>query len=234
MYYAYQKENVVVLFAIQKNGNKKVALHGQLILNQYTFSREQWEMRQYEKPFEWFGADTPNCLDCKYKGVNGKCYTHKYHSFLSFMYHIKRAKKKVGENPVPIEKFDWDKLYKQAEGLFIRFGVYGEPVFVPVENMEKLIKKAYTYTGYTHAWDKYPEYKDLLLASCDGVSEAFRAISEGWKPYTIIKKKEELDGNEKNFVNCPASKEAGQKTVCSICKLCSPAKSSKPIYILEH
>lgn len=234
MYLAYKTNDVVVLFSAQKNANKKVALSGQLILNQYTFSLEQWEQKKYAQPFDWFDSDKANCLDCKYRGKKGKCYTHKFHSFMSFHKHISEAKSELGEDIVPIEKFNWNKLYKMAENLFIRFGVYGEPIFVPAENMGKLIKKCYAYTGYTHAWRKYPEYKDLLIASCDGIGESFEAMAEGWKPYVIIKNKEELFGNEKDFVNCPASNEAGKKTVCSICKLCSPKKHSKPIYVLEH
>ena len=231
MYLAYKDQEVVVLFSVQTNHNKKIALTGQLILNQFSFSKKQWEGDLNFSDF--FAADAANCLNCVRRGKENKCYTRKYHQFLSFVNHIKKAKEELGEIP-DIKDFNWDKLYSVSKSLYIRFGVYGEPIFVPFENMGVLISNAYTYTGYTHAWKQYPEYKKHLLASCDNIMETFEAMAEGWKTYTAIKDKKQIEGNEKNFINCPASKESGKMTVCSICKMCNTKIKGKPIYIMEH
>lgn len=235
-YLAYKDtaNDVVILFSKQLNGNRKIAPSRMVILNQFTFSIEQWEMAETSTFNEFYSTAKSNCLDCVYAGVKGKCYTRKLHSYFSFKYHIKSAKAQLQTIPEK-ENFDWNKLYKLTTKVeYIRFGVYGEPVFIPKDNILKLIKVQPNYTGYTHAWQQFDDYKDIFLASCNNISESFFAMSLGWKTFTSIANKEALKGFEKKFVNCPASAESGKKSLCSICGLCRGNKKGKPIYILEH
>jgi hypothetical protein len=235
-YLAYKDtaNDVVILFSKQLNSNRKIAPSRMVILNQFTFSTEQWEKVETASLAEFFTANQSNCLNCVYGGAKGKCYAQKFHSWMSYKHHIKGAKAQLNTIPEK-ENFDWNKLYKLAAKVdYTRFGVYGEPVFIPKANILELIKIQPNYTGYTHAWQKFEDYKDIFLASCNNISETFFAISLGWKPFASIKNMEELKGFEKKFVNCPASAESGKKSLCSICGLCRASKKGKPIYILEH
>jgi len=233
-YFAYQTKDVVVLFSRQLNHNKKVAIPGQLILNHFTFSKTQWDKTEELEGFAFFDEDQSNCLSCVYRGKKGKCYTHKFHSYISFLNHIKAAKKQLGEIPM-LENFNWKALYSEAKNCsYFRVGVYGEPVFIPLDNLGEIIKNCPKYTGYTYAWMDYPEYKKYILASCNNANETLLAMAMGWKTFTSINDLSELKGMEKNFILCPASKEGGKLTLCSLCGLCSINKKSKPIYVFEH
>ena len=232
-YFAYQTKDVVVLFSRQLNGNRKVAMNGQLILNHFTFSKTQWEKAETMTFKEFYAADGSNCLSCPYRSNNG-CYTQKFHSWMSFKRHIKSAKTQIAENPM-LEDFNWKALYSEAKNCsYFRVGVYGEPIFIPLNNLGEIIKNCPKYTGYTHAWMDYPEYNKYLLASCNNAGEALLAMAMGWKTFTAVKSVSDLKGMEKNFLLCPASKEGGKLTLCSLCRLCSTNKTSKPIYVFEH
>ena len=203
------------------------------IVQTYTFSRKQFEAivnRTNSGMREFFSNADTNCLDCPFNEF-GKCYTHKFNQYVGFISMLKSIAK---ETP------SWDKIpefslstkvmaQKLSSGTYVRFGTYGEPSLHPVELIEAMVSTCDNWTGYTHQWQK----KDLspwLMASVHTLEGEQMARSKGYRSY--IATDEKLD----SIVNCPASKEAGYKSSCSKCGLCSGTlgKGTKSIYILTH
>ena len=86
------------------------------------------------------------------------------------------------------------------------------------------------YTGYTHQWKSNKELSKFFMASTHTKNEAVKASKLGYRSFiatnTIIE----------DVINCPASKEGGNKSTCSKCSLCSgtEGKGKKDIFILNH
>jgi hypothetical protein len=121
-------------------------------------------------------------------------------------------------------------IVSMSAGKFIRFGTYGEPSLHPHELIESMVSASQNWTGYTHQWTKKKELSKFFMASVHTSAEEQNASNEGWRSYVATETK--LD----EYVNCPASKEAGYKSSCSKCGLCSgtEGKGNKSIYILNH
>ena len=120
----------------------------------------------------------------------------------------------------------------------VRIGSYGDPSAVPTEVWKIITAKAKGFVGYTHQWTRAfidPNLKHYCMASCDTESEARRASLMGWRTFRVRLKTEKVLPNE---AICPASIEAGQKTTCEKCGLCSGIKdnkdSRKSIAIIVH
>jgi hypothetical protein len=69
------------------------------------------------------------------------------------------------------------------------------------------------------------------MASVHNEAQALFASKQGWKSFIATK-----EALAKPFVNCPASEEAGFKSTCSKCGLCSgnEGKGQKSVWILQH
>lgn len=228
-YAAYSTGDVVVLFSLQINKNAKVGFVGELIANQFSFSLLQWEHAETLTRKEFFMYDAPNCLNCPFRGGNG-CYTNKFHSWLSYKQHIKAAKMQLPNIP-KLDKFNWLSVYSMAKkASYFRFGAYGEPIFVPLFAMKE-ISTIVSFTGYTHAWRKYPEYNKYLMASTHSESEARESNDMQYRSYTITPKGHKAA----KHTQCPAAPDV-QKTVCSVCLKCAgtTSKSKSNIYINQH
>jgi len=121
-------------------------------------------------------------------------------------------------------------IVSMSAGKFIRFGTYGEPSLHPQELIEGMVSASQNWTGYTHQWTKKKELSKFFMASVHTSEEEQNASSEGWRSYVATETK------LSEYVNCPASKEAGYKSSCSKCGLCSgtEGKGNKSIYILNH
>lgn len=112
-------------------------------------------------------------------------------------------------------------------GRMVRLGTYGDPAAVPIEVWQTLIAKAAGHTGYTHRWLTIDRaWSKLVMASADGETDAYDAWLMGYRTFrvgaTAIKGRE---------INCPASKEAGERTQCIACKLCMGTESRSPVSI---
>jgi hypothetical protein len=117
----------------------------------------------------------------------------------------------------------------------VRFGTYGDPCACPIEIFEQLAQNCKGYTGYTHTWrnkDFNNNWAKLLMASVDNMFEQFEAVSKGYRYFRVqIGSKLPLPGE----ISCPASAEAGKKTVCASCLLCGgTSKKAKNIVIQDH
>lgn len=115
----------------------------------------------------------------------------------------------------------------------VRLGTYGDPAAVPRQVWDLLLTNATGHTGYSHQNNIKDSYTDITMTSVDSEDEARLAWSRGERTFRVMDVKEQpVKGKE---ILCPASKEAGQKTVCELCKLCSGSQINKrSIAIMKH
>lgn len=168
------------------------------------------------------GADYSICGDCPARGDGtGKgriCYVtlihgpaNVYRSFLRGVY--------PAATPAEVAEI--------VAGKMVRLGTYGDPAAAPLVIWETLIAKAEGHTGYTHQFRVItPAWSRLVMASADSLSDAKDAWLRGYRTFRVGAVA--LAGRE---VNCPASKEAGERTQCISCKLCMGSTSKAPVSI---
>jgi hypothetical protein len=112
-------------------------------------------------------------------------------------------------------------------GKMVRLGTYGDPAAAPLAIWEHLIAKAEGWTGYTHQWRTIEAgWSRLVMASADSVADSREAWLRGYRTFRVGAVP--MTGRE---INCPASKEAGERTQCISCKLCMGSTSKAPVSI---
>jgi hypothetical protein len=119
-----------------------------------------------------------------------------------------------------------------VSGRMIRLGTYGDPAAVPLPVWQALLRWAAGHTGYSHQWPTLTEaWSRLVMASVDSIEEMDEAHSRGWRTFRVGA--EPVLGVE---INCPASKEAGERTQCIDCLLCmgTTSRSPRSIQIAPH
>ena len=242
-------ENIVVL-RHGKTSNKKIVQANENIVQTYTFSQSQFEYiykceKDSVKPIfsTFFSLDTANCGDCPFaanKAFNvtkiGKCYTHKvmqYSGFISMLKSINKQFDTFADIPTYQESIDVliNFAIDKCSNKYVRFGTYGEPTVLPLKLVNMMSKYSKSYTGYTHQWVKNRDYSKYFMASVHNESGASTAAKFGYRSFIAAK-----ENNSTTAVVCPASKEAGFKSTCSLCGLCSgtAGKGKKDVIILEH
>jgi hypothetical protein len=117
-------------------------------------------------------------------------------------------------------------LRPYISGRPIRFGSYGDPAAIPPRVWRSLRQGASGSTGYTHQWRRpgLDDGKDLFMASCDDERDRADASAAGWRTFTVVPVDAPVPPGD---VRCPASEEAGKKTTCSNCKLCSGSMADR-------
>ena len=137
---------------------------------------------------------------------------------------------KAGKYP-RIKTADFVEMTKDRT---VRLGMYGDPACVPKRNNKMWIKSAKAHTAYSHQAKTHGANYDptICMRSADTLDEAREAWSKGERTFRVghltsmVKDKEIL---------CPASEEAGRRTTCDKCKLCSGMKiNAKSILIPAH
>jgi len=117
----------------------------------------------------------------------------------------------------------------------VRLGTYGDSSAVPSYIWDSLLSKSKGRTGYTHQFDiKSADVRaDLCMISVDTKEQAYHQWSLGNRTFRVGKTLQDMvKGKE---ILCPASKEAGQRTTCEKCLLCSGNKiKAKNIFITAH
>ena len=231
----FRTNDTIQVFRFDTTSNDKIeANKKRKIVQSYTFSRKQYELilnGTNEGMRMFFSNADSNCLDCPFNEF-GKCYTHKFNQYVGFVSMLKSIASEFGSFD-NIPKFSREihrQIVKMSQGTYVRFGTYGEPSVHPLQLIKDVIKVAINHTGYTHQWDKKPELSSVFMASThDAISEHI-ARDKGFRSF--IATDQPIDG----AVNCPASKEAGYKSHCSKCGLCSGSegKGNKSVYILIH
>jgi hypothetical protein len=230
----FKSGNNIQVFRYGTTSNNKIeADKKRKIVQTYTFSRSQYEKILANvkgmKPF--FNSADSNCLDCPFNSF-GKCYTHKFNQFVGFVSMLKSIAKKYGEfdNIPSYNEQMRGEIVDLSRNTYVRFGTYGEPSEHPTELIQLMAEVASNWTGYTHQWHMKRELSDYFMASVHNIHQEKRAATLGFRSFIAS------DDKIKGIVNCPASKEAGNKSTCSKCGLCSgtKGKGNKSIYILTH
>lgn len=245
--YSYRNGNNIIVFRYGKTTNKKIADNKDNIVQTYTFSKAQFNYitdcrNSGTKPEfkEFFSLDADNCGDCPFAANNkfnvdkiGKCYTHKvmqYSGFVSMMKSISKQYECFDNIPEFSEEIHSDIL-KICNKKYVRFGTYGEPTEIGLDLISDITDICSTWTGYTHQYVRKSDYLQYFMASVHNEHQS-KVVSNRWNGRSFIASK---DGSEDGVV-CPASNEAGFKSTCAKCGLCSGVngKGKKDVKILEH
>lgn len=240
----FKLDKTVQVFRLGKTENKKISDGKDKIVQSYTFSEDQYNyirqnMLAGTKPVfkEFFSLDAKNCFDCPFSvnsNAGGKCYTHKVMQYLGFVAMLKSIVNEFG-NIKNIPTYDNGfalQLGAMAKDRYVRFGSYGEPTMHPITLVGLMASMAKTYTGYTHQWFRKPEYLKFFMASTHNEFQA-KTVKDKFESRSFIAVK---DNKGVDAVICPASDEAGFKSTCAACGLCSGSmgKGKKNVVILEH
>ena len=172
--------------------------------------------------------------DKKAKGLNSinidrKCYVATFQAPLQ----IYKSWLK-GNYPVLTPKQAQKRLaYKK-----VRLGSYGDPIHVPLEVWNTILKFTLGTTGYTHQWKNklYNDYKKYLMASVETIKEKLQANSLGYRTFRV---RQETDVTDSNEVGCLSDRNArGTKKLvpCIDCMMCSglTSKVKQSISIIQH
>ena len=126
-----------------------------------------------------------------------------------------------------------NNISELGRGRMVRLGTYGDPAAVPSYVWEQLLDEAIGHTAYSHQNDIIPIDKKIFMGSADSLEHAKKFWNDNIRTFRVI---QNLDEIQKNEILCPASKEAGRKSTCAKCKLCSgtSSNSKKSIAIVQH
>jgi len=230
MYYQFIENDVITCLSCKNSANTK--LGKSKLIATYHFSIDQILSIDLKQ-------DAKNCLDCpfSYSSGDGKCYTHKGTQYFGLIAMMKRLRKVLLKGEIlPFDQTSFEKFVNRTQSkrvkrkpTFLRMGAYGEPIFLPLSVIKTLTAVVNNnYTGYTQQWGKkYEDYKTYLMASCHNSFEYNIAKSLNWRTFFV-------DGTD--GINCPASDEAGKRTTCDVCALCSGTngKGKTDIFIKNH
>ena len=223
----------IVVIGIPKSSNSKTGGMFQTII-----------MRSYIDPItaSRLGEDFSVCGECVHRGVphegdSGGAKKRSCYVMLLMVLSVFKAYKKGNYKrvqPVGLQSMH-DALADIGYGLVIRLGSYGDPAAVPSYLWESLVSKAKGRTGYSHqATLEGADYRpDLTMRSADTIQEAEQAWARGERTFRVTANvKDIVQGKE---IMCPASEEAGRRTTCEQCKLCSGNTiNAKSIAIVVH
>lgn len=172
------------------------------------------------------GRDTAICGNCPLRGgPNGRqCYVQVKNAPRAVFKKNRRLRGQI----VPASQ-----VVPALRGRSLRMGSYGDPCAVPLRVWQKFLAAARTWTGYTHQWrTAAPSWRRYVMASVDSRAERDQAWSLGWRTFRVLEHSDTVDAGE---VLCPASKEAGQRTTCDRCGLCSGTSNPcKSVAIYKH
>lgn len=221
--------------------NLTFKLNGVIVNFQFVTSNEKTGslIQNYLIPQEWIESiekitklsDKAVCFDCPHGQSEEKtCYVRKGQSAMGLASKV-RSMRKIGLDNIPefSPEIEAD-LLNAIEGRGVRFGSYGEPILLGENLISKITKRAKFWTGYTHQWHKNNWAKNYFMASVESSIVSNVAQKMGFRTFFVGQA-----NDPKNYVTCPASKEAGKITTCDKCKLCMGTQSkAKSVTILPH
>lgn len=176
------------------------------------------------------GDDAAICGDCKHRpslvAINGEapCYVNVGRSVRSVYDAYKRNR---------YVRASLETIAIAIAGRNLRIGTYGDGAAVPAIVWHRLIRYAADWVGYTHQWRNVvaSDWQGMLMASVDTTTEYADAKTLGWRSFRVAQDTVKLPTE----ISCPASKEAGQRTTCNDCLLCSgTSRKAKDIVIIDH
>lgn len=160
------------------------------------------------------GRDSSICGTCGLRGCGGKqrgCYVNVPNAPQQ-IYRAYRAGHYARVAPEDVA------LDLRARGKNLRLGAYGDPAAIPEFVLRYLTNIIPGHTGYTHAWQRFPNLQPYLMASVDSAAEASAAQALGWRTFRTRADEQPIGARE---IACPASAEAGKLTDCDHCRLCN-------------
>lgn len=189
------------------------------------------------------GLDFGICGACPHKGTpdhtrsNGvalqrSCYVTLHHGPLQVWKALTR-----GKYP---EAMTSEARKHLGMGANVRLGTYGDPLAVPSNVWRELLTHAKGHTGYTHQSGLLPDSNmSMVMLSADTQEQATEAHAQGKRTFRVIPVTEWKEKGKasllQNEILCPASNEAGNKTDCNSCGLCSGQNiRAKSIAIPAH
>jgi hypothetical protein len=231
----YVEGDNLFVVSLSPSSNAKITDSNASIVQTYTYSLEQWEIANCGRKIEmreFFALDASNCMDCPYSANSGTgdCYTHKYQQYTGFLSQLRSIKR---EQLTPIDEGKRRRILTLSEGRYVRFGTYGEPSLMDATLVSEMARVASSWTGYTHQWQKdwAKPFASWFMASVHTESEVELAGDVSFRSFLAKDSDDPIVG-----VQCPASKEAGYKSTCAKCGLCSGilGKGKKAVSINVH
>ena len=124
----------------------------------------------------------------------------------------------------------------------VRVGSYGDGAAIPIDIWQNFLSESSGHTGYTHQLinsklqvnTQFAGFADFCMISADSIEQAQIAWKNGWRTFRVINDIQEIEYSKE--VLCPASKEAGKRTTCAQCLLCSGSSTTKAksVAIVAH
>lgn len=178
------------------------------------------------------GEDESICGNCTHRGVptlaperkqaeGRSCYVQLFQGPLNVWKQFS-----TGRYPLQLKP---RQIRELGAGRFVRLGTYGDPGAVPFGVWDSLLVDARGHTGYTHNGGDPRQ----CMVSADNLQQAQDAWSEGHRTFRIVH--HVSDVVKAKEVLCPASKEAGYRSTCERCMLCSGSETAaKSVAIVAH
>jgi hypothetical protein len=180
------------------------------------------------------GADESICGSCAHRPYLIKtgeseeppCYVNVGRSVLAVFNAYKRGR---------YTKADPATIAKALAGKIVRIGTYGDGAAAPVQMWSQITRYAAGRRGYTHQWDR-PDFDvaawaPLVMASADSIDQAAKANLLGMRVFRVSVGVDVQAGE----AMCPASAEAGKRSTCAKCTLCSGTSiQARDIVIADH
>jgi hypothetical protein len=226
----------IIVIAVTKSGNGKT---GDMV--QTYILREDIDPREASKT----GQDFSICGKCIHRGTPSDDVARK-------LAKGRTCYVRIGQGPLIV----WRKYkrggYRVASGVaaiaaigagrMVRLGTYGDPAAVPAYVWRAILSRAVGHTGYSHQMDQAGAQFDAetMMVSADSLDHAKAAWHRGARTFRVVSRNDwSLNGRQaldKTEVLCPASKEAGYKSTCNDCGLCSgtSSKSTRSVAIVAH
>ena len=180
------------------------------------------------------GEDESICGDCGHRPYLIKtgqseeppCYVQVGKSVQSVFHAYKRGR---------YVKADPATIARVLAGKIVRIGTYGDPFAAPVKMWTQITRYAAGRRGYSHQWDRadfdVAAWAPLVMASADNIDQAAKANLLGMRVFRVSVGVDVQAGE----APCPASKEAGRRSTCAKCPLCSGTSIvARDIVIADH
>lgn len=178
------------------------------------------------------GADESICGQCEHRPIKARetgkapCYVQVAKSVLSVYNAYKRGR---------YVKADAATIAAALAGKIVRIGTYGDGAAAPVQMWNQITRYAAGRRGYTHQWDSVgfdvDAWAPLVMASADTIDQAAKANLLGMRVFRVSNGIDVQPGE----AICPASAEAGRKSTCAKCTLCSGTSiKARDIVIADH
>jgi hypothetical protein len=180
------------------------------------------------------GQDESICGDCAHRPYLIKtgeseeppCYVNVGRSVLAVFNAYKRGR---------YTKADPATIARALAGKIVRIGTYGDPAAAPVRMWSEITRYADGRRGYTHQWDRpgfdAAAWAPLVMASADSIDQAAKANLLGMRVFRVSVGVDVQAGE----AMCPASAEAGKRSTCAKCPLCSGTSiQARDIVIADH